>query len=91
MSLHVGQVAVGDHLEPTGHRHLESVAGLVERVVVDREPGVGHVRLPHDQRAVVGGEHSRLAQGRLVQDQRYAAVAHHDAEAGTAWRWRVAG
>ena len=82
-SLDVGQVAVGDDLEPAGHGDLEAVAGLVERMVVDREPGVGHVRLAHDERAVVGREHTRLAQGRLVQDQRHPAVAHHHAKAGT--------
>ena len=67
--------AVGDCLEPLRHRDLEGVGRLVARVVVDRVPRRGHVRLADDERAVV-----RVDEACALDGLGDAAVADDDLE-----------
>ena len=70
--------AVGDGLEPFRHRDLEGVGRLVARVVVDRIPGRGDVRLADDERPVVRVDEAcsldRLGDAAVADDDRELPV-----------------
>ena len=75
------QRPVGDHLEGPRCGDPERVGGLVGRVVVDREPGRGGVRLSRDHGPVVGVEEAARAEALGLEQARPAAVPDHRAEA----------
>ena len=70
------QGAVGHRLQALGHGHLDGEGGLVDRVVVGREPGRRHVRLADDHHAVVGVEDAGVAQVGVDDDLRNPVVDH---------------
>ncbi len=67
--------AVGDHLAVAGHGDVDVEGGLVERVVVGREPPRRHVRLVHGDDLVAVGQPVALAG---VGDRAGLAAVAHD-------------
>ena len=74
------QLAVGDRLGARGDGDAKLVGGLVERMVVDRIPMVGDLRLAGDERAVVGGDEARQADLGVADRRRDAVVGDDDVE-----------
>jgi len=67
---------VGDGLEAGRDGNAKGVGGLVERMVVRREPGRRHVRFTGDKGAVVGRDEAADAEG--VHDRRRDPMVTND-------------